>query len=209
VARANEWIEHLSPDANGHVVLRAPRPGVVFEVMAHPGAGVAPGDPLVRLGRTDVLWVTGWMPEQESLHLGPGDEVVVRFRALPDLDVQAHVVRMGGAVDPVRRAVQVRAELTWVPQGVRPGAFATLLLPSSQAEMRTVIPADAVQRLSTGEVVFVEEGPGLYRPVPVTSHTLPDGQVVVQGLSEGDKIVVAGAYAVRSAMESAETGEES
>lgn len=209
VARAEEWIEHLSPDANGHVVLRAPRPGVVFEVLAHPGAGVTPGDPLVSLGRTDILWVTGWMPEQEGLLVGPGDKVAVRFQTHPDMEVEAHVVRMGGAVDPVRRAVEVRAELTWVPQGVRPGSFATLLLPSSATELRTVVPAEAVQRLTTGEVVFVEEGPGLYRPVLVTSHTLPDGRVVVQGLSEGQKIVVAGAYAVRSTMERSASEEES
>ena len=208
VARAQEWIGHLSPDPQGHVVLRAPRSGVVFEVLAHPGAGVVPGDPLVSLGRTDILWVTGWMPEQESLHLGPGDEVAVRFQALPHKEVPAHVVRMGGAVDPIRRAVQVRAELAWVPEGVRPGGFATLLLPSSSAELRTILPAEAVQRLSTGEVVFLEEEPGLYRPVPVTSFTLPDGRVVVEGLSEGQRVVVGGAYAVRSAMESGADEEE-
>jgi len=108
---------------------------------------------------------------------------------------------MGGAVDPVRRAVEVRAELTWVPTGIRPGAFATLLLPSSTQELRAVVPADAVQRMSAGEMVFLEEGPGLFRPVPVTSFTLPDGRVVVQGVSEGQRVVVEGAYAVRSAME--------
>ena len=201
VERANEWIDHLSPDDEGHVVMRAPRAGVVFEVMAHPGAGVTPGDPLVTLGRTDVLWVTGWMPEHESLHVGPGDEVAVRFEALPGHDVRAHVVRMGGAVDPVRRAVEVRAELGWVPTGIRPGAFATLLLPSSTEELRAIVPADAVQRVSGGEVVFVEEGPGLFRPVRVKSFTHPDGRAVVEGLREGQRIVVEGAYTVRSAME--------
>jgi len=203
VTRAREWVDHLDPDDEGHVVLRAPRSGVVFEVLAHPGAGVQPGDPLVSLGRTDVLWVTGWMPEQESLHVAPGDEVAVRFQSLPNKDVTAHVVRMGGAVDPVRRAVQVRAELSWVPTGIRPGAFATLLLPSAEASLRAMVPAEAVQRVSGGEVVFVEEGPGLYRPVPVTSHTLPDGRVTVEGIGEGQPVVVQGAYAVRSVMESA------
>jgi cobalt-zinc-cadmium efflux system membrane fusion protein len=208
VARAQEWVGHLSPDDEGHVVMRAPRPGVVFEVFAHPGAGVTPGDPLVSLGRTDVLWVTGWMPEQESLHVGPGDEVSVRFQALPGHEVRAHVVRMGGAVDPVRRAVEVRAELSWVPKGVRPGAFATLLLPSTSQELRAMVPSDAVQRLGGAEVVFVEEGRGLYRPITVTSHTLPDGRVTVEGLAEGQRVVVAGAYAVRSVMENAASAED-
>ncbi|MGD8280617.1 MAG: efflux RND transporter periplasmic adaptor subunit [Gemmatimonadota bacterium] len=207
VARAREWIDHLSPDAEGRVVIRAPRSGIVFDVSAHPGAGVNPGDPLVTLGRTDVLWATGWIPEQESLLVAPGDEVSVRFRALPDHDVTAHVVRMGGSVDPVRRAVQVRAELTWVPEGVRPGAFATLILPSSSRELRAIVPAEAVQRVAGGELVFVEEEPGVYRPAPVVSYTLPDGRVAVDGLPDGQRIVVTGAYAVRSAMESTSESE--
>ena len=57
-------------------------------------------------------------------------------------------------------------------------------------------------------MVFLEEAPGLYRPLPVTSYTLPGGQVVVDGLDKGQRIVVAGAYAVRSAMENAPEPEE-
>jgi hypothetical protein len=38
--------------------------------------------------------------------------------------------------------------------------------------------------------------------VSVVSYTLPDGRVAVDGLREGQRIVVSGAYAVRSAMES-------
>lgn len=207
VARSRQWVDHLGPDAEGHVVVRAPRAGVVFDVRARPGAGVAPGDVLVTLGRTDVLWVTGWVPEQEHLDLTAGDEVAVHFRILPDHEVHARIVRVGGSVDPVRRAVQVRAELTRVPKGVRPGAFATLVLPSSDREPRAIVPSEAVQRVPGGEVVFIEVEPGVYRPMAVTSHTLPDGRVAVDGLSAGQRIVVAGAYAVRSAMESTSEAE--
>ncbi|MEQ1857028.1 MAG: efflux RND transporter periplasmic adaptor subunit [Longimicrobiales bacterium] len=208
VMRARGWVEHLDPDAEGHVVVRAPRAGTVFEVSVRPGAGVSPGTPLVLLGRTDLLWVRGWVPEQEGLALRPGAEVRVQFHTLPGVLARGRVVRMGGAVDAARRAVEIRVQLDEVPAGVLPGAFATLLLPGSQPEPRAVVPAEAVQRLSTGEAVFVEEGPSVYRAVPVEAVVLPDGNVAVDGLTDGMRIVVSGAYAVRSAMEHQDTEEE-
>jgi len=209
VARAREWVEHLDPDPDGHVVVRAPRAGTVFEVTVRAGTAVTPGTPLMSLGRTDVLWVTGWVPEREGVRLAPGDPVLVRFQTLPDAKAHGRVVRMGGAVDVVRRAVEIRVELSSVPPGVLPGAFATLFVRASEPEPAAVLPAEAVQRLSAGEVVFAEQEPGIYRPVPAVTLVLPDGTVGVRGLSEGQRIVVGGAYAVRSALEKqpAEGGE--
>lgn len=207
LARAREWVEHLSPDGEGHVVVRAPRGGTVFAVSVQPGAGVSPGTPLVSLGRTDVLWVTGWIPEREGLSLAPGATVELRLHGLREVHATARVVRMGGAVDLVRRAVEVRVEMTDVPAGVRPGAFATLVLDASEATPRAVLPAEAVQRLPEGEAVFVEEGPGRYRVVFVDALPLPDGRVAVSGVAEGQPVVVSGAYALRSAMAPQDTGE--
>lgn len=208
VARAREWIDHLSPDAVGRVVVRAPRAGTVFEVAARPGSAVTPGAPLVTLGSTEVLWVTGWVPEREGLHLEPGQSVGVRFPSVGEAEVGARIVRMGGAVDPVRRAVEVRAELDGVPAGVRPGSFASLLLPRSAPRLRAVVPAEAVQRTAAGDAVVLEVEPGLYRLAPVSATELPSGRVAVDGLAEGARIVVGGAYAVRSALENAAAPEE-
>lgn len=201
VQRAGEWVRHLSPDTEGHVVARAPRAGVVFDVSVQPGSGVEPGTPLVTLGRTDVLWITGWVPEREALTLEPGSPVMVRFQELSGPAVEARVVRMAGAIDPLRRAVEVRAELAEVPWGVRPGAFATLVVPGSEPKPCALLPAEAVQRVGEDQVVFVESSPGSYRTLPVSAFPLADGRIAVDGVEEGRRIVVAGAYAVRSAME--------
>jgi cobalt-zinc-cadmium efflux system membrane fusion protein len=207
LARAEEWVAHLDPDAEGHVVVRAPRAGTVFEVSVHAGGGVTPGSPLISMGRTDVLWVKGWVPEREGIALAPGALVRVRL-GTPDVAAEGRVVRMGGAVDPVRRAVEIRVELGSVPPGILPGAFATLLLPTSAPELSAVLPAGAVQRLAAEEVVFTEQEPGVFRAVPVRSVVLTDGEVAVEGVSEGQKVVVNGAYAVRSAMEQQNGGGE-
>lgn len=199
--RAREWVDHLSPSSDGLVVVRAPRDGTVFSVQVTGGTAVLPGTPLVSLGRTDVLWATGWVPERMGIAVRPGDALELTVGALPDVRLQARVVQVGAAVDPVRRAVEVRAEVTRVPEGVRPGLFVTMALPGGATEDRVILPASAVQRTVQGEVAFVEEAQGVFRPVQVSTVPLSDGRVGVTGLSDGQRVVVEGAYAVRSVMD--------
>ncbi|HEU4698459.1 MAG TPA: efflux RND transporter periplasmic adaptor subunit [Gemmatimonadales bacterium] len=199
--RSREIVDHLHPSPEGDVVVRAPRAGTVFAVHVQAGEAVLVGAPLVDLGDASRLWATGWVPERASLPLAPGDSLAVTLEALPGVRLPARVVRLGGAVDSLRRAVEVRAALVRAPAGVRPGMFATLELPAGAPARRTVLPADAVQRTSDGEVVFVGEAPGVYRARAVKTTPLADGRLAVEGLAEGVPVVVAGAYALKAELE--------
>jgi membrane fusion protein, heavy metal efflux system len=201
--RSEEWVRHLGP-AGGDVVVRSPRAGVVLGVHVRPGTAVNPGTPLVEVGGTEVLWVTGFVPEHTAVRLTTGADVTVGFQALPEHAVAGRVVRMAGAVDSLRRAVEVRVELAAVPPGVRPGMFATLLLSAGEPAPRVRLPAEAVQRLDGVEVAFVEEGEGRFRPHPVRAFALGDGTLAVEGLAAGTRVVTRGAYVVRSAFEGVE-----
>ena len=146
VRRAEEMLEHLVPSANGNVTAAAPRAGTVFEVQARMGQAVLPGTPLVTMGRTDVLWVTAFVPEQTASSLDAGDTVHVRFGA-PDVEVRAHLVRAGNFVDPSNRSVEMRFELERVPPGVRAGAFAVVRVATADSfegvelDERAAVPA--------------------------------------------------------------------
>jgi len=210
LARSRARVQQLSPSEDGDVVVRAPRNGTIFQVSVKPGSAVVSGSPLVELGRTDALWATGWVPEKEAVRLAAGDSVRIHFQVLPEVEVSGRVIRMGGVVDRLRRAVEVRAELTTVPPGVRPGLFATLLIPSGSPRARAILPAEAVQHTGSGDVVFIQAGEGLFRPRSVEVVVLPGGNLAVTGVQDGELAVVRGAYAVRSAMESGTmAGEES
>lgn len=203
-SRSEEWVEHLTPSPDGDVIVRAPRSGVVFAVHARPGAVVTPGTPLVELGSTDVLWVQGHVPEASAARLETGATVRVGLSSLPGVELSGRIVRMGEIVDPVRRAVDVRIELGEVPPAVRPGMYATLLIPEPGGAERATLPGEAVQRVGGEEFVFVQEQPGRYRAVLVRSEDLGDGQLAVDGVQAGAMVVTRGAYTLRSLFEGIE-----
>jgi len=199
--RAIEMVEHLYPTPAGNVSAVAPRAGIVFTVHARPGQVALPGTPLVEMGSTSVLWITAFVPEGNSAALAPGDRVTVGFNSPPGASGTARLVRMGEYVDPTNRSVELRFELDSIPEGVRPGAFATVEIPSAAAFDGYELGQDAAVRMGEEDVVFVVEGPGLYRAVPVQVRPARDGTVAVQGIPESAEIVISGAYFLKSAME--------
>jgi cobalt-zinc-cadmium efflux system membrane fusion protein len=91
-----------------------------------------------------------------------------------------------------------------VPPAVRPGMYATLLIPEPGGAERATLPGEAVQRVGGEEFVFVQEQPGRYRAVLVRSEDLGDGQLAVDGVQAGAMVVTRGAYTLRSLFEGIE-----
>ncbi len=200
-ARSREVVDHLNPSPQGDVTVVAPRAGTVFTVHVRAGAVVQPGDPLVDLGDESQLWATGFVPENAAVSLRPGTQVLLTADAISDT-MTGRVVRMGGMVDSLRRAVEVRVSLDRLPTGVRPGMFASLVLPTGGHAPRAVLPASAVQRMAEDDVVFLQETPGRYRAVPVRAAAIDDQRVAVEGLTPGTLVVTRGAYYLRAALQS-------
>lgn len=199
--RSEEIMRHLSPSSTGEVVVRAPRTGTVFEVKVRPGEAVLVGSPLATLGDVRKLWVTGFVPENASLRTMPGDSVAVRIDAMPDSLTPGRVVRVSGIVDSLRRAVDVRVELLAIPAGLKPGMFASILLPAADPVERVVLPSEAVQRTADGDVVFVADGNNRFRQRPVQAVAIGNGRMAVDGLPAGVAVVVVGAFMLKSALE--------
>lgn len=200
-ARATEMVDHLDPSPDGDVTVRAPRAGLVLEVFVEPSAAVVPGDPVVEVGSVDHLWATAYVSEDHAARLSPGAEARVTLRALPGDTVEGRVVRVGGRVDAATRTVEIRVDVPSPPRGARPGMYATVELRGAESRTAVVVPADAVQFFEGRDVVLVEVAEGRYRPVPVSVLPVGEGQIAVEGIEAGTRVVVEGAYFVRAALE--------
>lgn len=209
--RAQEILDHLNPD-QGDVVIHAPRAGVVHQLLVSQGETVVPGDPLVEMGTTDVLWVVAGLPETAAAAVEIGTPAGVSFTARPGVEATGRVVGLGVRVDPHLRTTALRLQLDSVPMGVRSGMLATVALDVGEARTGVLLPDQAVQRAEPGmaagvepgpeaSVVFLGEGEGRFRvlPVRILARTL-DG-LLVDGIPPGSQVVVTGAYTLRAVME--------
>lgn len=186
------------------VPIRTPFGGTVIERLATEGAYVSTGSPLYRIANLRTLWVQLDAYESDLANLSLGRPVLVEVDALPGEEFTGKITFIDPTLDAERRTAQVRVEVDNRDGRLRPGMFAeaTVATGTSSAERSPlVVPASAPLFTGRRAVVYVEvptENQGVaYEPRTVRlGPRLGDFYPVVAGLSEGQRVVMRGAFAV-------------
>ena len=113
-------------------------------------------------------------------------------------------------LDEKTRTTSVRMMLDNAERKLKPGLFGTItILGKDDAPARALVPANAVQRMKDGDVVFVPtDEEGEFKVAPVAVGAKREGMAeIVSGLAPGDAVVVSGAFVLKSELMKAELGE--
>lgn len=133
--------------------------------------------------------------------LGGGAVRLTAEAAYPGRTFEARMLYTGAEVDPATRTVRLVAEVANPDDLLRLGMFARIALDSRAVETATVVPPGAVVDLDGLPVVFRPDPkqPRTYTRHPVKlGRPTPEGQVVAEGVRPGDRVVVAGAFLLKS-----------
>jgi Cu(I)/Ag(I) efflux system membrane fusion protein len=110
----------------------------------------------------------------------------------------ARVTEILPQVDPSTRTLKLRLEAANPGFALRPDMFVDVDLPAS-VPAGLSIPVDALIDTGREQRVFVERGHGVFEPRTIqTGWRLGDRVQVIQGLSEGERVVSAGTFLVDS-----------
>ena len=203
-------VEGQRAHEEAHLIeVRSPVAGTIIERTVSTGAVVTPSDSLYVISDLRSLWVIAQVPEQHLSLLRSGLTVEVSVRAYPDKTFPARITYIGDALDPETRTVEVRCELKNPGRQLKTEMFATLIIHTGGSREAVVAPLEALQNMDGEEVLFVSEGEYSFRArrVRVGRHS---GSVVeiVSGLQAGEKVVVAGAFRLKSELLKAQMIEE-
>ena len=183
------------------LTLESPIEGVVVERHATQGENVSPDETLLVVADVGSVWVIGRVYEQQLSRVSPGMHATLTLTAYPGREWSGRVDFVGMALDEATRTLPIRVELD-NPDGVlRPGLFGTLRLSSgTTVRSNILVPLDAVQEVDGAPVVFIEgEHSGEFAAVRVALGPQDTRQVeVTAGLSSGQRVVVEGAFALKS-----------
>lgn len=183
-------------------VVAAPMGGTVMETKLVPGAWVSAGDPLLRIVDPARLFLEVKVPEKEVPRIQNVFGVLVRLNkehAWTEIPREA-LVFVGTDVDPDTRTVPVRFRFDGIDPSRVVGMVveARLLLDAGRNVL--AVPLDAVTDDAGVDVVYVQTGGESFERRAVRLGVQQGDMVeVVSGLTEGEWIVVKGAYSVRLA----------
>lgn len=212
------------------LALAAPIGGTVMEARVVPGQALDVGAPVVRLADLSELDVVAQVPERALPKVRIGQRASVGIAAFPGLTFAGRVERLRGGLDPETRTVQAVLHVPNVGGRLRPGMYAAVRLEAPPGEAAgtaggeagpeaggaLTIPEAAVVTEGSGRIVFVERAPRTYERrvvevaslTPIGSRVPTSGRVLVRsGLQAGERVVVAGAFTLKSELAKSELGE--
>jgi len=152
---------------------------------------VNPGSALFRISDFTPLLCPIEVPEKDLSRLHLDQAARIQVEAFPGETFQARVQRIRPTVDAETGTVTVTLEVDG--RGVlRPGMFASIYLQTTTRDNALVIPRSALVLDSIGDTVYVRDGDVASRREVRLGIREEDVVEVVEGLREGEQIVVLG-----------------
>jgi membrane fusion protein, multidrug efflux system len=188
----------------------APTSGVISAKAVENGEHVARGASLFTLVRSDVLELAAAVPARQANAVRVGQ--TVHFTA----DARAFdgkVARMSPTVDPATRSVAVYVQIPNASGALKGGTFASGRVVSRVVSGALVVPAAAIRQSADEGKPYVYRIAGKSIDVAAVQLGVIDDRVgmaeVLEGLSEGDRVVVGNVGALGRGMQVIIAGEES
>lgn len=155
----------------------------------------------------DVIFSVGerqYMNYMEAVKDGKVDKFTPYIRLANDeiYDHPGKIDVVDNKVDPATGTINVRLKFPNADRILVPGQYVNVILESENPEKHIVIPQAAIQENQAGPFVLVVNGEGRVESRPVrTGQRVDDGIVVVEGLTDGETLIVEGIQKVRPGAE--------
>jgi membrane fusion protein (multidrug efflux system) len=178
-------------------LIRAPFAGVLGFRQISPGTLLQPNTPITTLDDISIIKLDFTVPETFLGAMNEGATVLARSASYPDREFQGVVRSVGSRVDPVTRAIQVRAHVPNEDAALRPGML--LMVDVVMTERRAlVVPENAVYQIQDRAYVYVVGEDLVARERMIETGERRFGSVeVLSGLEAGERIVIEGIVKLR------------
>jgi len=177
-------------------IIRAPFAGRVGLRQISVGSLVSPGAVITTLDDTSLIKLDFSVPELFLASLREGLEITAHTTAYPGTTFKGVVSSIDSRLDPVSRAIIVRARIENRDGRLRPGMLMTVKLMRSEAPA-LMIPEQALVPEGDRKFVFAVRDSKAVRMEVKTGRRRPGEVEILNGLAEGDVIVVEGTQKVR------------
>jgi len=173
------------------IVLVSPIDGIVTDILETRGTVPSSDDPLVRVSDLSRVQVLLKVSAAQARELALGQAV-----RIAGYDGEGSVTRIALQADPESRLVEVETTFagtrgsSWIASGVTPGTLVTVDVEVGREALALLIPRVALRE---GAVWVVDAAGVAQRRTVMVGLTGDEDVQILDGLTEGERVVVAGA----------------
>ncbi|CAE6740481.1 conserved hypothetical protein [Nitrospira defluvii] len=199
-----EEIERLDREhtIRSDVPIRAPVAGRVIMRNLTRGEVVEMAQKIFTVADLSDVWVVGKVPEKDVQFIHREQSVEVRATAYPGRVFPGTITYLSDVLDPATRTMRLRVTVPNPKKLLKPEMFASVRVYAEPEPEVVMVPVAAVQRSGESSYVFMRLEGGRFEKRPVVLGPETDQVVaVLSGLREGELIVTAGTFVLKSEFE--------
>lgn len=178
-------------------VVTAPFAGVLGFRSVSPGTLVQPGTVITTLDDITTIKLDFSVPETFLAALTPGQAIDAKSAAYPTQVFKGVVTSLDSRVDPLTRAIVVRAEIPNPERLLKPGMLMSVEV-INRPRTSLSVPEVSLSALRERMFVYRVDAQNIAHEVEVRIGSRRTGEVeIVEGLGEGDRVVTDGLVRMR------------
>jgi RND family efflux transporter MFP subunit len=177
-------------------MLKSPVSGFVDEIYRKKGELALPGAQLMQIVNLDEILVNADVSETYLGQINEGESVQLEFPVYPDMKLEVPIYRKGNIINPNNRTFTVQLKLKNPDRLLKPNILSVINFRDFSADSALVVPSILIKQDITGSYLYTvqQQGDKIFaKKVYVTpGKSYQDKTMVVDGLSEGQKIITLG-----------------
>ena len=197
IRQAEDHLKNIEAQA-GLAVIRAPITGVVTDQFQFQGEFASSGAKLVTIADISEIIVKAQFADSAIAGMKTGDEVTIYPNNAPDESLSGHVTLISRSTDTTNRTVEVWANFANGRGLLRPGDSVKFVVAASPENDALTVPVSAVQfeaaNSDEGTVMMVDANSIAHETKVKIGIKTAEKVQIVEGLNEGDTVVIEGNY---------------
>lgn len=182
--------------AKGEFNLLAPRKGIIFNINFTEGELIEPGRVILQIVDEETVWVDVKLQPNLAGSVKVGD--TVRIEVGND-SLTGRVIQVHHQLDETTRTRSIRVEVTNTGDLMHPGQFVNCQIEAGKTAPILALPTEALVRAADGDwAVYIEKKQDEFQSTEVKVIETIGNQNVIQGISEGTRVITKGAFFVHS-----------
>jgi membrane fusion protein (multidrug efflux system) len=177
-------------------LILAPFSGVLGFRQVSPGTMLSPNTAITSIDDISTIKLDFTVPETAIGTMTPGAKVIAKSVSFPDREFEGTVRTVGSRVDPVTRAITVRAHVENADRALRPGMLLTVGVVTAE-RTALVVPEGSVFQVQNRAYVYRVDGDTVHQQQIEVGGRRFGVVEVLSGLQDGDPIVVEGIIKLR------------
>jgi RND family efflux transporter MFP subunit len=181
-----------------HTTLYAPASGIVLDKEVVAGAKTMADQPLMTIADLSVVWGEANIYQSDLQNVRIGTQLDLSLPYSPNQRFAGKITFISPTLNGESRTLQARLEIPNPDGLLKPGMYADAQLSSAETE-KLVVPSSAVMFSGNGTYAFKDGGDGHLIPTPIKIGARSDDWYeVLEGLDEGDRVVISANFLVDS-----------